>query len=42
MELKHLKYFKLIAETENISEATRRLHVSQPYLIRTIQLLEEE
>lgn len=42
MELKHLKYFKLIAETENISDASRRLHVSQPFLSRTIHLLEEE
>lgn len=42
MELKYLKYFKLIAETENISDASRRLHVSQPFLSRTIHLLEEE
>lgn len=42
MELRHLKYFKLIAETENISDASRRLHVSQPFLSRTIHLLEEE
>ena len=42
MELRHLKYFKLIAETENISDASRRLHISQPFLSRMLHLLEEE
>lgn len=42
MELRHLKYFKVIAETENVSVASRRLHVSQPFLSRTIKTLEDE
>ena len=42
MELRHLKYFKVIAETENISDASRKLHVSQPFLSRTIKTLEDE
>lgn len=42
MELRQLAYFKVIAETENMSVASHRLHVSQPFLSRTIKALEEE
>lgn len=42
MEIRQLSYFKIIAETENVSQASRRLHVSQPFLSRTIHTLEEE
>ena len=42
MEIRQLTYFKTIAETENISQASKRLHVSQPFLSRTIRSMEEE
>jgi LysR family transcriptional regulator, benzoate and cis,cis-muconate-responsive activator of ben and cat genes len=42
MELRHLRYFVAIAQEENISQASKRLHVSQPSLSRQIRDLEDE
>ena len=42
MELRHLRYFIAVAETENVSKAALNLHVSQPGLSRQIHDLEDE
>jgi|SRR5690606_32172285 len=42
MELRHLIYFKTVAELLHFSKAAERLHISQPPLTRQIKELENE
>jgi DNA-binding transcriptional LysR family regulator len=42
VELRHLRYFSAVAEYLNYSEASRRIHVAQPAISKTIFDLEED
>lgn len=42
MDLRVMKNFLKIAETENITQASRELNVAQPHLTRQVKALEEE
>lgn len=42
MDLRILKYFLLVAKEENITKASKELHITQPSLSRHIQALEDE
>lgn len=42
MELRHLRYFLMIAQTENVRRASERLNIAQPAVSRQLQDLEEE
>ena len=42
MDLRQLRYFKVLATQENFGRAAAALHIAQPALSRQIRLLEEE
>jgi len=42
LELRHLRYFSVLASTLNFTRAAEQLHIAQPPLSRQIQQLEEE
>ena len=42
MELRHLRYFVGVAETENVSRAALKLNISQPAVSRQVRNLEDE
>ena len=42
MELNQLKCFRIVAETQNMTEAAERLHITQPTLSKVIRRLEED
>ncbi|MCE2378610.1 MULTISPECIES: LysR family transcriptional regulator [Staphylococcus] len=42
MEIIKLKYFKVVANMNNITEAAKRLNISQPALSKAITSIEDE
>ncbi|WP_078381859.1 LysR family transcriptional regulator [Sutcliffiella halmapala] len=42
MDIRQLRYFTVIAEEKNISQAARKLHMSQPPLSQQLKQMEEE
>lgn len=42
MELNQLYYFRVAAETQNLTEAAEKLHISQPTLSKVIKRLEDD
>lgn len=42
MELRHLRYFTAVVQWKGYREASRRLHVAQPAISRTVTDLEDE
>lgn len=42
MDIKHMKYFCVVAEMEHVTQAADKLMVSQPYLTQMINSLENE
>ncbi|MCI8539861.1 MAG: LysR family transcriptional regulator [Oscillospiraceae bacterium] len=42
MELNQLQYFRVVAQTQNITAAAERLHIAQPTLSKVIKRLEED
>jgi len=42
MDIRQLRYFTVIAEEKNISQAARKLHMSQPPLSQQLKLMEDE
>ena len=42
MDIRVLRYFLAVAQTENISHAAELLHLTQPTLSRQLRELEEE
>jgi len=42
MELRHLRYFTAVVQWRSYREASRRLHVAQPAISRTVVDVEDE